>query len=231
MVLVDVGHFDNHMDLAAGYNAELKKTGIPYLTVLAADGKVLANQDTGPLELKGAEKPGHDREKVLAFLKQHEAQPIQASAALSDARDRARAEGKMVLVRWGAPWCGWCHKMDDWLARPEVARLIAADYISIKIDQDRMPGGKELLASYGGDKGGIPWFGMMDPATGKLVVTSDGPGGNIGFPAEPEEITHFVSMLKKTARKLTQADIDALAASLKPVKPAQSTGETGAGGH
>jgi hypothetical protein len=48
------------------------------------------------------------------------------------------------------------------------------------------------------------------------VITSDGPKGNVGFPAAPEEIEHFVAMLKKTARKLTEADIKAIEASLQP---------------
>jgi len=47
VVKVDVGNFDKHMELAASFGAEFKSTGIPFLTVLAADGKVLANRGRG----------------------------------------------------------------------------------------------------------------------------------------------------------------------------------------
>ncbi len=41
--------------------------GVPYLTVLDADGDVLVRQETGSLE----DGPRHDAAKVLAFLEQH----------------------------------------------------------------------------------------------------------------------------------------------------------------
>ena len=46
-------------------------------------------------------------------------------------------------------------------------------------------------------------------------MTSDGPKGNIGYPATPEEIEHFIGMLKKTARKLEPAQIDQIETALK----------------
>src|SRR5262245_5605221 len=43
VVLVDVGKFDKNMELAAKYGAALKGNGIPYLTVLDGDGKIVTN--------------------------------------------------------------------------------------------------------------------------------------------------------------------------------------------
>src|SRR5262249_36311754 len=158
--------------IAAQYGADLKGTGIPYLTVLGSDGKVITNQETGALEMKPAKgdadsEPGHDKAKVMEFLTKNQATYLQADAVLADARQRATASGKSVMVRWGAPWCPWCHRMDDWLARPEVAALIDKAYVSVKIDQDRMVGGKELLTKEGGGNGGIPWFAIEEGGTGK----------------------------------------------------------------
>jgi thiol-disulfide isomerase/thioredoxin len=217
VVLVDT---DRNKDLPKDYGATIK--GIPYLTVLDAQGKVVVHQETDPLERKPTEaegKPvaGHDRSKVLAFLKQHEAPPPEASQVLSDAREKARASGRLVMVRWGAPWCGWCHKMDDWLARPEVAALMDKDYVSVKIDQDRMTGGKELLAKYSGGARGIPWFAILDPA-GEVLAVSDRQGQNIGFPAQPGEIDHFMDMVGKTAKKLSESDRAALRRTLEKPK-------------
>ncbi len=47
--------------------------------------------------------------------------------------------------------------------------------------------------------GGIPWMAILD-GEGKKLVTSDGPAGNIGYPAKPEEIAYFLEMLKKAGR-------------------------------
>ena len=50
-----------------------------------------------------------------------------------------------------------------------------------------------------GQSSGIPWMAILD-GEGKKLVTSDGPQGNIGYPALPEEIAYFVEMLKKAGR-------------------------------
>ena len=46
------------------YDKDGKKHGYPFLTILAADGRVLVNQETGVLE----QGKGYDIEKVKAFL-------------------------------------------------------------------------------------------------------------------------------------------------------------------
>lgn len=220
VVLVDVGRFDKNIDIATQYGADLKKHGLPYLTVLAANGSVVANQDTGELETKPTEaeptpQPGHNRAKVLAFLKANETKPLQADAVLADAREKAKASGRKVFVHWGAPWCVWCHRLDNWLAKPEISALMDKDYVCVKIDQDRMIGGKELLAKEGGGKDGIPWFAIEDASGGTVLATSEGGKGNIGFPSQPAEIDHFANMVKTTSTRLSGADIAAVVKSLK----------------
>ncbi|MHC5004354.1 MAG: thioredoxin family protein [Planctomycetota bacterium] len=105
VVLVDVGRFDRNMELATSLGAELRGNGIPFLTVLDGEGRPLANQPTGPLEAKIDGRPGHDPDKVLAFLTRHQAPPLAAESVLAAARDRAAKEGKLVFLHFGAPWC------------------------------------------------------------------------------------------------------------------------------
>lgn len=215
VVAVDVGRFDKNMDLATGYGAELKGNGIPYLTLLDADSKVLANQETSSLEAKTADgQPGHDAAKLMELLTRHQAPYLHASEVFADALARAKAEDKNVFLHFGAPWCIWCHRLEGWMARPEVAAILARDFVDLKIDQDRMIGAAEIFKKYnpqGG--GGIPWFVVLSPA-GEAIVTSDGPGGNIGHPAKDEEISHFLGMMDKGARRMTPADRSALQKSL-----------------
>lgn len=224
VVLVDIGRFDKNMDLAASYGADLKNAGVPFLTVLDAEGKAIANQETGALELPSSKDqpyPGHDATKVVAFLDAHKAAYLDASAVLAAGMERAKKENKRVFLHFGAPWCVWCHRLEDWMARPEVAAILGKEFVDIKIDEDRMIGGKDVEKTHrGADKGGIPWFAFVDAADGKTLATSDGPKGNVGFPAQPEEIEHFMTMLK-ACKNITADDAATLKKSLeaKPEKP------------
>ena len=93
--------------------------------------------------------------------------------------------------------------------------MMAKDFVVLPIDTDRMAGGKavakDLRAS---EEGGIPWMVVLD-AGGKKVVDSDGPEGNVGYPAEPAEIAWFAEMLGKAARRITREEIRTLEGVLK----------------
>jgi thiol-disulfide isomerase/thioredoxin len=218
VVYADIGHFDKNMDVAKGYGAEIK--GVPFLTILAADGSVLANQETGSLE-RGSGLPGHDPAKVLAFLTEHQASYRAAADVEKEALAAAAKDGRRVFLHFGAPWCGWCHKLEGWMARPEIAPLLGKDFVDCKIDVERTIGGQDLLAATGGKPGGgIPWFAFLD-ADGKVLATSDAANGEtIGFPSKPEEIAHFSEMLGKAAVHLSKDDITKLTASLAPAPAA-----------
>ena len=60
---------------------------------------------------------------------------------------------------------------------------------------------------------GIPWHAITEP-DGTVLVTSEGPLGNIGMPGSVEGIRHLRHMLNLTARNLTPGEVDALAESL-----------------
>ncbi|MEK6703824.1 MAG: thioredoxin family protein [Planctomycetota bacterium] len=216
VVFVDVGQFDKHMDIAMGYGADLKKNGLPFLTILDADGKALVNQETEALEKKGTDTEaatGHDPAKVMGFLKKHQAAYPEAKTVLDAALAKAKTEKKQVFLHFGAPWCGWCHKMEDWMAQPEVAKLLEKEFVDCKLDEDRMKGTKEIEKQFGKRDGGIPWFCFLS-ADGTKGVDSDAAKGNIGFPAEPFEIEHFKTMLTKSCKTLTKDEIETICATL-----------------
>lgn len=212
-----------NVDLAARYDADVKRHGYPFLTVLSAEGKPLANQETGSLEVDGKEiGKGHDPQKVMAFLTRHQSEAQDAKKSLDAALEIARKDDKRIFLHFGAPWCGWCHKLEAWMLQPEVAAILGRDFVPLKIDIDRMTGGKDLMARLRGSQGGgIPWFAFLD-SSGKPLITSDpGGGGNIGFPAKDDEIAHFEKMLRETAKKISADDIAKLSSSLREqAKPA-----------
>jgi len=191
---------------------ELEKgVGYPFLAVLDGDGNVLTAQRTDPLE----EGDHHDPKKVKDFLERWVAEPVDAQSVLDAALARARSEEKRVFLHFGAPWCGWCHKLDDFLARAEIAEILSRDYIDLKIDVDRMTRGKEVMAGYRPkDSGGIPWIAVLD-AQGKVLASSDSAQGNIGYPGQPNEIKHFIAMLKRTSRRIEPGQLDRIEQTLR----------------
>jgi uncharacterized protein YyaL (SSP411 family) len=103
------------------------------------------------------------------------------------------------LLHFGAPWCGWCHRLDNWMARPEVHQVLGAVFVDVKVDMDRMENAQSVYDSYCRQQGGIPWFVFLD-GSGVAIVNSTTSDGNLGFPYSDEEIAGFANMLGKTER-------------------------------
>jgi hypothetical protein len=96
-----------------------------------------------------------------------------------------------------------------------MRKLLDGSYVLVKLDvlesPDKKnletPGGEAVMERLGGKNAGLPFMGIVDPS-GKLLVNSnekDGTSGNIGYPAAPNEIAHFLDMLRKTAPRITDA--------------------------
>ncbi len=88
------------------------------------------------------------------------------------------------------------------------------DYVTVKIDIENMAHGKEVASRIRTmPEGGIPWMVILK-SNGDELITSDGPKGNIGYPFQPEEIEHFMSMLKATSKRTTAEQMNAIGAAL-----------------
>lgn len=217
VVHVDAGRGDKNQDLAKKYGADLSK-GLPYLTVLDAKGAVVANQETGVLE--NPDKSAHDPAKVLAFLTRHQATYEKADDLLAAAFVEAAEAKKRVFLTFGAPWCGWCHRLEDWLATPAIAAVFSKDFVIRKIDIDRTIGGKELKARYAAKEGGIPWSCFLQ-ADGQVLATLEAADGtNLGFPYSDEEIMAFSRSLAKSVQRISMEEIDKLQRSLVELREA-----------
>lgn len=69
----------------------------------------------------------------------------------------------------------------------------------------------EVIGEFRRASGGIPWHAIAEP-DGTLLITSEGPLGNIGFPSGRivESLRHWRIMLETTAQRLTGREIDTL---------------------
>ncbi|MCZ7684114.1 MAG: DUF255 domain-containing protein [Sandaracinaceae bacterium] len=66
-----------------------------------------------------------------------------------EAFERARREGKLVLLSVQAGWCHWCHVMNDTTYRdPEVQRLLAERFVVVRADGDARPDLAERYRRY-----------------------------------------------------------------------------------
>ncbi|MFM9872397.1 MAG: thioredoxin family protein [Fimbriimonadaceae bacterium] len=150
--------------------------------------------------------------------------PATTEEALKAAQIQAKAQNKNILVKFSASWCGWCHRMSDWLHDTEAGKMVAEQYIIVTLIVDEAdnkknlenPGAKEFQEKLGGKGSGIPFFAMLNKDL-KPMINSIRPGekpSNIGFPVEDFEIAHFMKMIKETS-KLNAGQLSKAESSLK----------------
>ncbi len=69
-----------------------------------------------------------------------------------DAFDEASKKGRLVLLDLFAPWCHWCHVMDEkTYSDPEVINTINEHFVPVRVDIDRRP---DISERY--NRGGFP---------------------------------------------------------------------------
>jgi hypothetical protein len=87
--------------------------------------------------------------------------------------------------------------------------LFDKDYVILKLLQGRDQHSSEVMKQLNQRDFGIPWMAITD-ADGTILATSDGPLGNIGHPTTVEAIRHVRDMLKRTASRLSDDELDRL---------------------
>jgi thioredoxin-related protein len=205
LVLVDS---TNNRELMETFGGKDTRYAFPHLTILDAQGNVLTNQETGSLEVG----PKHDPQAVAAFLKKWQPDPVNAEVVLSAALRQATEHDKRVLLHVGTPYCGWCKVLSAFLNEHED--ILSQDFVDLKLDTIRMQQGHEVAARYlPANSTGDPWMVILD-ASGKVLATSIGPEGNIGYPVRPAEIEFFLRMLAATKQRLKPNDLQHLRADL-----------------
>ncbi len=74
------------------------------------------------------------------YLLQHAANPVDWYPWGPEAFGKARAEDKAIFLSIGYSTCHWCHVMErESFEDPEVAKLMNATFINIKVDREERP--------------------------------------------------------------------------------------------
>src|SRR5712691_9407134 len=74
------------------------------------------------------------------YLLQHAHNPVDWYPWGDEAFERARAEGKPVLLSVGYSTCHWCHVMEEEsFEDEEIADFLNRHYVAIKVDRERRP--------------------------------------------------------------------------------------------
>ena len=139
---------------------------------------------------------------------------LSAEEILNTAQSQAVRENKNVFVLFHASWCGWCHKMDTAMNEPFLKSLFNNNYVIVHMvvyemkDKKHLetPGALELLTKFKGNDLGIPFWIIFD-SKGKWLADSRegsvngeiGSGENVGCPAHPNEVAHFIKVLEQTS--------------------------------
>jgi hypothetical protein len=87
--------------LAAKYRV---KAPMPHLTVLDAQGKLLANQPVATFKAAGEGAAAYDATKLNEFFKTYQAAHVAAEPLLTEALGRAKKDQKTLFLWFSAPW-------------------------------------------------------------------------------------------------------------------------------
>ncbi len=155
--------------------------------------------------------------------------PQQAEKILKTAIEEAKASHKNVFLIFHATWCPWCKRLDKVLETPEVKQIMDANYVITHLDvmerdnkvaEYENPGGKEIMKKLGGEKSGLPFYAILNSQGKKLANSNVMPKDmNLGFPGSDEELAAFKSLLKKTSKKISDADYEMIVETIKKNLP------------
>ncbi len=126
-----------------------------------------------------------------------------AKAEVQAALKAAKAGNKLVLIVFGANWCGDCKLLDMEMHQGELARLVKDRLVVVKVDVGRFDRNLDVANQYGKIlKNGVPSVALVR-ADGSVAYQTD--GGELADARKMgrDGITQFFRSRPTGIRKLT----------------------------
>lgn len=139
---------------------------------------------------------------------------VDAREVLRTGLEEAAETDRLVFLHSGAPWCGWCRRLEEWLRREDIEPIFSKDFVDVKIDIEEMKGGEALMDSYTGGYRGVPFLVILKPDGTVVVDSFTADGRNIGSPRAEWEIEYWNEMMRASAKRITEEEIEYMAGTL-----------------
>ena len=95
-----------------------------------------------------------------------------AAADIDAAVAEAGRSKRHVLVEVGGEWCGWCHRLEDYLKeKKKLNALLERNFVVVKVNYSPENENEEVLSRYP-EVAGYPHFFVLD-GKGKLLHSQD----------------------------------------------------------
>ncbi|HYY57961.1 MAG TPA: thioredoxin domain-containing protein, partial [Pyrinomonadaceae bacterium] len=149
------------------------------------------------------------------YLLQHAHNPVDWYPWGEEARERARAENKPILLSIGYSACHWCHVMEhESFENEEIARLMNDNFVNIKVDREERPdldqiymNAVQLMTGHGGwpmtvflTPEGVPFYGG----------TYFPPEDRYNMPGFPRVLMGVAEAYRSRADEITQTAVSIL---------------------
>lgn len=185
----------------------------PCVLLLDTEGKYLDH-----LSLSTNREGSYSSEPLRDLLVRHQLPRRDAEQLLKAALEQAARENKRVFIHETASWCGPCRMLSRFIDGHR--EIFDANYVWVKNDRERQESGEAVMKRLrSGPVRSIPWVAILDArekvlgATGKYDEEKY-EDGNYGFPTEPDEIDHFLNLLKSTGPRMSEEGLQTLRTDL-----------------
>lgn len=145
-------------------------------------------------------EPAHDEARATPpeIARPYE-EGVDAQAQIDAAVAQAHADGKHVLLMFGANWCVWCRRL-AWVFEnePRVSSALAAGWHVVHVDTGTAGRGANqgVVARYGNPvQHGLPCLVVLD-GDGQLVATQETGALEEGDHHDPERVLAFLSRFR-----------------------------------
>lgn len=124
-----------------------------------------------------------------------------ARAGLNNALQQAKAQGKRVLVVFGANWCDDCQALAKLMATGQVAEHVAQRYVVSKVDVGNFNKNLELSQQMGdATKKGIPALAVLGSDGSFMRATQAGELANARALGEAQVLAVLDALVAAPAR-------------------------------